>query len=52
MKKTYQQPSMSVVKVQPQQMIAESLGVSEQNANPNGGMLSRGRGRFTDDDEE
>ena len=53
MKKTYQKPNINVVYVELQQMIAESMGLSEKNANPENNMLSRGqRGRFFDDEED
>lgn len=49
MKKTYINPSLTIVKVQTQQMLASSPGLG---GNYNGGTPESRAGRFDDEEEE
>ena len=51
MKKTYQIPAVTVVRVSPCQMIATSLRTSENPADEQGGMLGKGGWDMWTDDE-
>lgn len=52
MKKTYQIPTVAIVRVSPSRMIAASpLPTSEKPADENGGMLSKGGSMLWSDDD-
>ena len=52
MKKIYQNPDVKIVKVQPMQMIAESLNVNGDYNSSTITMGSRRKGGVWDDDED
>ena len=53
MKKTYQIPTVAIVRVSPSRMIAASpLPTSEKPADENGGMLGKGGWSWDDDEPE
>lgn len=51
MKKLYNNPTIKVVKIQPTNILANSLQTSDEYANPDLGMSSR-RGDFDWDDDD
>ena len=52
MKKTYQNPTIKIVKIQPTNILANSLRTSEEYADPELGMSSRLDHKSIWDDEE
>jgi len=51
MKKTYQNPEINIIIIQPAQMIAESLGIGESVNSASGAEARRGNRWSSDDDE-
>jgi len=52
MKKIYKNPTIKVVKIQPTNILVNSLQTSDENANPELGMSSRRGGSDWDDDDD
>ena len=52
MKKIYKNPTIKVVKIQPTNILVNSLPTSDEYADPESGMLSRRGGSDWDDDDD